>query len=56
MFTLPVKLLPMRRPWPRSGEQVYQAACFACHGSGALGAPKTAADWEPRLARHGYIA
>ncbi|GAP74724.1 MULTISPECIES: c-type cytochrome [Pseudoalteromonas] len=36
---------------PRSGEQVYQAACFACHGSGALGAPKTAADWEPRLAK-----
>ncbi|WP_105199317.1 MULTISPECIES: c-type cytochrome [unclassified Pseudoalteromonas] len=36
---------------PRSGEQVYQASCFACHGSGALGAPKTAADWEPRLAK-----
>ena len=36
---------------PRSGEQVYQASCFACHGSGALGAPKTAADWEPRVAK-----
>ncbi|MFY8273883.1 c-type cytochrome [Pseudoalteromonas sp. SSDWG2] len=36
---------------PRSGEQVYQASCFACHGSGALGAPKTAADWEPRIAQ-----
>ncbi len=36
---------------PRSGEQVYQAACFACHGSGALGAPKTKADWEPRIAK-----
>ncbi|MFC0117705.1 c-type cytochrome [Pseudoalteromonas xiamenensis] len=36
---------------PRSGEQVYQAACFACHGTGALGAPKAHADWEPRLAK-----
>ncbi|CCQ12662.1 Cytochrome c5 [Pseudoalteromonas luteoviolacea B = ATCC 29581] len=36
---------------PRSGEQVYQAACFACHGTGALGAPKTTADWEARLAK-----
>ncbi len=36
---------------PRSGEQVYQAACFACHGTGALGAPKSADDWAPRLAK-----
>ncbi|MBD1582408.1 c-type cytochrome [Pseudoalteromonas sp. S16_S37] len=36
---------------PRSGEQVYQAACFACHGTGALGAPKSADDWVPRLAK-----
>ena len=35
---------------PRSGEQVYQAACFACHGTGALGAPKSADDWAPRIA------
>ena len=35
---------------PRSGEQVYQSACFACHGTGALGAPKhQSADWKPRL-------
>jgi cytochrome c5 len=35
---------------PRSGEQVYQAACFACHGTGALDAPKpNSADWKPRL-------
>ena len=25
----------------RTGEQVYQAACTACHASGAAGAPKT---------------
>jgi len=29
----------------------YQASCFACHSSGAAGAPKTgdAAAWAPRL-------
>lgn len=36
---------------PRSGEQVYQASCFACHGTGALGAPKTADDWAARLGK-----
>ncbi|MFC4653582.1 c-type cytochrome [Rheinheimera marina] len=38
---------------PRTGEQVFQGACFACHGTGALGAPKKgeAADWKPRLAQ-----
>jgi cytochrome c5 len=35
---------------PRSGQQVYQAACFACHGTGALDAPKPqAAEWKPRI-------
>lgn len=38
---------------PRSGEQVYNAACTACHGTGAAGAPKTGdkADWAPRLGK-----
>ena len=27
---------------PRSGEEVYNGACTACHGAGILGAPKTA--------------
>jgi cytochrome c5 len=38
---------------PKSGEQVYQQACFACHGTGALGAPKKgdAAAWAPRVAQ-----
>lgn len=37
---------------PRSGEQVYQASCFGCHGTGAMGAPKAhTAEWEPRLAK-----
>lgn len=35
---------------PRSGEKVYQTSCFACHGTGALDAPKKGdAAWKPRL-------
>lgn len=39
----------------RTGEQVYQAACTACHAAGVAGAPKTGdtAAWAPRLAQ-GY--
>lgn len=35
----------------KSGEQVYQAQCAACHASGALGAPKLddAGAWGPRI-------
>ena len=31
----------------------YKQTCFACHGTGAAGAPKTGdkATWEPRLAQ-----
>ncbi|MBK1689463.1 c-type cytochrome [Rubrivivax gelatinosus] len=38
---------------PRSGEQVYQAVCSACHAAGTLGAPKYAdkAAWAPRVAQ-----
>lgn len=37
----------------KSGEEVYNTKCSACHNSGAAGAPKiaVAADWEPRLAK-----
>lgn len=36
---------------PRSGADVYNASCNACHGPGVLGAPKVgdAAAWGPRL-------
>jgi len=39
----------------RSGEQVYQAVCTACHAVGAAGAPKTgdASAWAPRI-KTGY--
>lgn len=36
---------------PKTGEQVVQAACAACHASGAAGAPKIGdkGAWAPRL-------
>ncbi len=41
----------------RTGEQVYQGQCAACHGTGAAGAPKLgdAGAWGPRLG-HGFEA
>lgn len=37
---------------PKSGADVYQASCFACHGTGAMGAPKKGDPaWEPRKAK-----
>lgn len=38
---------------PRSGEDVYNAACMACHSTGAGGAPKLgdAAAWAERIAK-----
>lgn len=37
----------------RSGQEVFQSTCFACHGTGAAGAPKVgdAAAWAPRAAK-----
>lgn len=37
---------------PKSGEEVYNQSCLACHSSGAAGAPKfrNAGDWAARLA------
>ena len=37
----------------RSGEDVYNAACMACHSTGAAGAPKLgdAAAWADRIAK-----
>ncbi len=38
---------------PRSGDQVYQSSCAACHGAGIMGAPKMgdAGAWSPRVAQ-----
>lgn len=37
----------------RTGEQIYNQACVACHATGVLEAPikGSAEDWEPRLAQ-----
>ncbi|WP_298453060.1 cytochrome c5 family protein [uncultured Marinobacter sp.] len=36
---------------PRSGSEVYDAVCMACHTTGAAGAPVigNAGDWAPRV-------
>ncbi len=41
---------------PRTGEQIYNGACVACHAAGVLGAPKSqvAAEWQPRLDEKGF--
>jgi len=38
---------------PKSGEQVYNASCMACHVAGVAGAPKLGdkAAWAPRIAK-----
>jgi cytochrome c5 len=38
---------------PKSGEEVYNGACVACHGAGIAGAPKTGdkAAWGTRIAQ-----
>ncbi len=38
---------------PRSGEEVYNSFCFACHATGVGGAPLVGdvAAWEPRVAK-----
>lgn len=35
------------------GQQTYESACFACHGTGAAGAPRIGdvADWSARIAQ-----
>ena len=42
----------------RSGEDVYNAACMACHSTGAAGAPKLgdALAWSDRLGQKGIDA
>ncbi|ROR34282.1 c-type cytochrome [Inmirania thermothiophila] len=36
-----------------SGEEIYKQVCFACHATGAAGAPKVGdkAAWAPRIAQ-----
>ncbi len=36
-----------------AGEEIYKSKCFACHGTGAAGAPKVGDKeaWAPRIAK-----
>ena len=47
----PVAAAPAAASGPRSGADVYNTACAACHGTGAAGAPKMgdAGAWAPRI-------
>lgn len=40
-------------PVPKSGEELFQQVCSACHGAGIAGAPKAGdkAAWGPRIAK-----
>ena len=44
---------PVASSGPRSGEDVYNAGCMACHSTGAGGAPKVgdAPAWADRIAK-----
>ncbi|MGL5293955.1 MAG: c-type cytochrome [Aeromonas sp.] len=44
---------PVTPTGARDGETVYKAACFACHDTGAAGAPKRGDQtiWQPRIAQ-----
>lgn len=47
----PVAAVSGPRSGPRSGEDVYNKSCTACHSTGAAGAPKVgvSADWTARV-------
>ena len=49
----PVKIAVAASPPGRDGQQVYQAACVACHGAGIAGAPKLEdkGQWAKRIAK-----
>jgi len=49
----PVAAVAVVASGPRSGEDVYNAACAGCHNSGAAGAPKfaDATAWSPRISK-----
>ncbi len=47
------ELVELAMAEPKSGAEVYNIACVACHSTGVAGAPKVgdAAAWEPRVAQ-----
>jgi len=49
----PVKIAVAASPPGRNGQQIYQAACVACHDAGIAGAPKLGdkGQWAKRIAK-----
>src|SRR3989304_2388940 len=49
----PVKIAVAASPPGRDGQQVYQATCVVCHGTGIAGAPKLddKGQWAKRIAK-----
>jgi len=49
----PVKIAAAASPPGRDGQQIYQAACVACHDAGVAGAPKLGdkGQWAKRIAK-----
>jgi len=49
----PVKIAAAASPAGRDGQQIYLAACVACHGAGIAGAPKLddKGQWAKRIAK-----
>jgi cytochrome c5 len=47
--------VPLAAAGPRTGKEIYNGACVACHTSGVLGAPilQVAAEWQPRIDEKG---
>lgn len=44
---------PVAAAGPRSGKDIFNSTCMACHGTGVAGAPKVGdkAAWSPRAAK-----
>ncbi len=50
---VPASAAPVVAAGPRSGKDVYNSTCMACHGTGVAGAPKVGdkAAWSPRAGK-----
>jgi len=49
----PIEVVAQTASAPKSGKEIFETVCTACHSTGVLGAPKYGdkASWEPRIAK-----